>query len=69
MSRLSAILTLPAEAMVPAGYVRELLDEQERERIETSATREETFQMWEAIATRNLCEPRGRLNPEAAPAV
>ena len=53
---LDALSGLPAEAMVPAGWVRGLIEEAARQRTTAAAIREETLQMWEEIATRNLCQ-------------
>ncbi len=55
MSRAAAIAHLPDEAQVPVKFVRELLEEQRRERIEERVIREETIAMYVELTTRHLC--------------
>ena len=61
---LDALLTLPAEAMVPVGYVRGLIEQADRQRRTEAGLKEETIAMWCEIVTRNLCVGDG---PGAAP--
>ncbi|GMV08003.1 MAG: hypothetical protein AMXMBFR53_42780 [Gemmatimonadota bacterium] len=51
---METLFALPEGAMVPAGWVRGLIEEAARRRTSEAANREETIQMWVEIATRNL---------------
>ncbi len=54
MSRTAAIAHLPDEAQVPVRFVRELLAEQQRERIGEAVIRQETIEMWVEIVNRHF---------------
>lgn len=53
MSRRAALAELPPDAQVPARWVEELLEEEDRQRIERAAVIADTFELFRYLATRN----------------